>query len=665
MSARRRQGPGLSLFPFLAVLVCTLGTLILLLALVAQNATDAAAREQAAAGAERLATVQKEPAFRLTAAAAESLIDEEKFRVAQLVAFRDEQTSELGNRKDQLTHLEDHIQRLRGKLQQISQAFDIATGEQDAEQPDARRLVRLRDEVERESERVRRLGEAKKDAAPRVVIVPHKGPNGTDRRPIYLECDAAGLTIWPEGTRITMEQLSDSSFSANPLDAALRVIRHHATRHYGDASPPYPLLVVRPDGIETYSEARRAMLDWDDQFGYELIPAEVKLAFNRPDRQLRQRIELAVRDAVLKQQARRAIVSRSGFRPGYLADRPGQLNGTTDGKPPKRFPVLSAKSMDQAGRASGFRDHRDHHFSRSRYAASAYGTSGSHHGNRRGTGADAAHQLDQRLRTAVGELTDGGSTSLPGPDIEATGPERTARQASPSDPAGGPDQGEQSPTFAALEDASSSSQGNMQGFAPEAGDESVGTPADRDAPAGVRSNSGRFGQDQAGRSAVSGQASMSPPPTTGQGGTASPSDPMTPPQPSPPSIRAAELLDRGRVRREGADWALPREVARSHGNAIVRTIRVQCFEDRLVLMPPPAGGATEFFGFADGEITRATLDLATAVRDRIERWGAAIPGGRWQPRLDVEVMPGGQTRFHQLRTLMRGSGVEVNGRASP
>jgi len=45
MSRRRGKTLAPSLFPFLAVLVCTLGTLILLLALVAQNATDAAEQQ--------------------------------------------------------------------------------------------------------------------------------------------------------------------------------------------------------------------------------------------------------------------------------------------------------------------------------------------------------------------------------------------------------------------------------------------------------------------------------------------------------------------------------------------------------------------------------------------------------------------------------------------
>ena len=103
---------------------------------------------------------------------------------------------------------------------------------------------------------------------------------------------------------------------------------------------------------------------------------------------------------------------------------------------------------------------------------------------------------------------------------------------------------------------------------------------------------------------------------------------------------------------------------RSHGNAIVRAIRVQCYRDRLVLLPSRGEATTEVFSVADGDITRATLELATSIRDRIDRWGAAIPGGRWQPRLDVEVMSDGETRYHQVRTLMNGSGVEVQGRTS-
>ena len=75
MSRRDRQGLSPSLFPFLAVLVCTLGTLILLLALVAQNATDSA---QHAALDEPPTEPNPQPNG-LTAKTVEAMLEEEIF----------------------------------------------------------------------------------------------------------------------------------------------------------------------------------------------------------------------------------------------------------------------------------------------------------------------------------------------------------------------------------------------------------------------------------------------------------------------------------------------------------------------------------------------------------------------------------------------------------
>jgi len=110
---------------------------------------------------------------------------------------------------------------------------------------------------------------------------------------------------------------------------------------------------------------------------------------------------------------------------------------------------------------------------------------------------------------------------------------------------------------------------------------------------------------------------------------------------------------------QGENWAVPEHVAVAKGNQIVRTIRVVCYEDQFILIAPSTGGATEVFGFSDGNISEATFDLGAAVRERINGWGPTFPGGRWQPVLSVEVMPGGSERFEQLQQLMRGSGVEV------
>ena len=281
MSRRRGQSLAPSLFPFLAVLVCTLGTLILLLALVAQNATDSAEQQPPAEATNETVAKAPDPSPRLTSDNVEALLREEQFRVGQLVAFREQQTEDLERRRDELTYLEDQMDQLRTELQAISNEVDRATGDAQNPEIDDTDLADLREQIKEQQEIVEQLQTEAADQSPRVVIVPHKGPNGTDRRPIYLECNQDGITIWPEGSRLTMAELEGAAYSANPLDAALRAIRLHAMRHYGDPVSPYPMLLVRPDGIEAYASARRAMRDWDDQFGYELVPTEVKLAYGK------------------------------------------------------------------------------------------------------------------------------------------------------------------------------------------------------------------------------------------------------------------------------------------------------------------------------------------------------------------------------------------------
>ena len=301
--SRRRNELAPTLFPFLAVLVCTLGTLILFLALVAQNATEAAQQdvaESVPAGDED----DRPVATGMTAEQAERLVAEGKFRVEQLVSYRVEQTAEIEEQRDRLTHLDEHLDRLRQKLRRLREEVEAATST--SQEPAASRdeILLLKRQIESETEELRRLEAERENREPRIVIVPprraerDRSPSGLSR--MYGD-DA--LTIWPEGTRISFDQLLASTPAANPLDDALRIIRHHAMQRYGDASPPYPLLVVRPDGIDTYAAARRAMTDWDDQFGYELVPAATELAFPEPDLALRDRIERAVAEAVRGQQA--------------------------------------------------------------------------------------------------------------------------------------------------------------------------------------------------------------------------------------------------------------------------------------------------------------------------------------------------------------------------
>lgn len=693
MSRRRRQSLSPSLFPFLAVLVCTLGTLILLLALVAHNATVAA---EQSARAEQQKSAKLEPAApvapRMSREAVESLLSEEEFRVTELVAVRDKQTAELESRRDELTHLDDHIARLRRQIRQLNEEVRQATGELESPEISDIQIAKLNEQIDAAKESVAKLREETADQAPRFVIVPHKGPNGTDRRPVYLECNAAGIVIWPEGAQIPIEQLENSSYSANPLDAALRTIRLHAMQNYGDPVPPYPLLVVRPDGIDSYGAARRAMRDWDDQFGYELVPSDIKLAFPKPDDNLRRRIEAAIQTAAAEQRVRLAMSQRVGGGRGSFGPAPDGRGGSGRSS----LPTLSAAALDRAGRASGFGQLRDEYRGSSVSSSAVVPPnklvgpqidSNPNSGYARSTSeindaGAAARRMAEQMQSAAREMR---TERLAPGESETLNPFVSDR--SEMEPAAGTPNGSDNDDPPSLSASNANTDGGRQTGTDNGGANSaaVSSSASNNPPAVSRPDTSMTGTSTAGPpSAMQNYQSMQNNPSMQnaaamQGSAVSQGTPIMqetpadreerwadiqpPPQLSqlnpPPRMPPANL-----VRREGRDWAMPSSMAGMRGNAIVRTMRLQCYPDRFVLLPSKNDGSTEVFGFFSGDIERATLELATALRSRIDRWGPALPGGRWQPRLEVQTAPGSAMQFDLLRSLMSGSGIELVGKES-
>ena len=690
MSGRRRKSLAPSLFPFLAVLVCTLGTLILLLALVAQKANDAAAEVAEQKRKEQELAVVVDDG-RPSKDEVQAQIDENAFRVEQLVMIRSEQTADIERRRDEITQVESHMQRIRQKLKRLNDEVELANSDTNVV-ADETKLNQLRTQVRAKLASVKKLQEEKAYQKPRVAIVPHKGPNGTDRRPIYLECTQRGLTIWPEESEITLAQLQESVPGANPLDAALRGIRRYAMQVYGDQVAPYPMLIVRPDGIETYAAARVALHDWDDQFGYELVPADMRLAYDKSDSVLKTKIEQAIHNAVIQQHGLNAIARRAG-----TSSYSGRVAGDR-----RRYPRLSASAMDERGRSSGFADHRD--FSnRQSYAPRSSSMSYQNHLGG-GTGADFARGLDERLKNAASEIRDqeenGGSKNSASPASNPflapnmAGESRTDSKQSGLDHGRGrdPNNGMKGGTSDIVLsgpkrslDANSSrstvtdlelskvSSNNArtniflsptvpQDATVRAESNPFAMPNQTSPRDGESSNGAEFRSlsDSPANDSSTGQTHR--PGTTSSQATKTNGRQAQNTNAAQPPNSASATITKDLVKRTGANWALPKEVAMSRGNAIVRTIRVRCYPTHLILLPSSVGGAKQFFGLNDTDMNQATLELATAVRDQIARWGAAIPGGRWQPRLDIEVAAGGEQRFYDLKHLMTGSGIEIQGK---
>ena len=117
------------------------------------------------------------------------------------------------------------------------------------------------------------------------AVLPYKGPNGTWRRPIVLECTSGGVKLQPKGLTFTAMDLSPL---INPRSSPLvRAIAHEMLQIQasdtpdGAAAVPYLVFLVRPGGIRLYYEARTCLEPLGIAFGYELI--EQDLAVDIPD----------------------------------------------------------------------------------------------------------------------------------------------------------------------------------------------------------------------------------------------------------------------------------------------------------------------------------------------------------------------------------------------
>ena len=131
---------------------------------------------------------------------------------------------------------------------------------------------------------------------------------------------ADALIIQPLGIRLAKDEFVPPLDTGNMLDAALLAIREYWQQYdlTGNEGSPYPLLVVRPSGAETYVLARRAMKSWDDEFGYELVEADKELEFGARDQQLAAKVNEAVEDARRRQ---RFLTARRQAGQGSFAGR--------------------------------------------------------------------------------------------------------------------------------------------------------------------------------------------------------------------------------------------------------------------------------------------------------------------------------------------------------
>lgn len=280
------------LFPFVAVLLCTMGSLMVLLVVIARSARVHAIEAATAARAAAAAKTGVSPAEEL--AAKKELERIADFR-SELDAIHKQAADKLRQDQLRLSHLEDHMQRLRDQLASLQQAaaeLNSLEGEHyDDRQQAEREIERLQQLIAESRKTIDELRAKMKQRAKSYAIVPYQGRQGTSRRPIYIECRENEVILQPEGVKLSVDDFRPPIGPGNPLVAALRAAREYVCRNESQATSgkqaePYPLIIVRPEGIHLYYAVREAIQSWDSEFGYELVEEDWELKYGPPNPQL-------------------------------------------------------------------------------------------------------------------------------------------------------------------------------------------------------------------------------------------------------------------------------------------------------------------------------------------------------------------------------------------
>ena len=669
--ARAQSGPTISLFPFLAVLLCTMGSLLVVLVIFSRSAKQsaAAAAEQARAAAEAAATAAREEL--------ELARDELGWRIEQVRGIRDRSAEDLAKARMQLAGTEEQARQLADEIDALARLAEALEAEAVAgDEADVLELER------RLAEARRALDEAKERLAerpPAYAVVPYEGATGTHRRPLYIECCIDGVYLQPEGIRLGPADFEGPPGPGNPLASALRAAREHIARNPGESGDPnvqpYPLLLVRPSGVMAYYAARESIQSWGSEFGYQFVDEDWTLNYPPRDAALAEAESRAI------EESRRRLEWLAQVRPPKRSKPAVQYRAATT-----RGGVVSNDGPSVLGDQSRF-DWKDGQAAGAGtapgrgFAAGDGGDNGAS-GDGGGTAAGGDAILGNRYAgpskfyaggpageaggTAADGMGDGGGGGGPGGTAGShpglAGADQAAAATGGDQASDGLGQGQGAAAGGVWDTAAAG--GSTAGS-------SVATAADGPAAGG-----GRFGQATAATggtsSAASGSGSGSSAGSSGGassgpgggGGGSGPSIPGLAQGGGAASVTVGDAaggcppmpgLAGSLAGKRGSNWASL--ATRETPVPLTRPIRVECAADEFRLLGE--GGRVQT-RIPIGTHTVESVDLLVReVHATVGGWGLAGERMYWRPELVLSATAEGAGRRDDLEKLLADSGIDT------
>ena len=692
-SKRRSDNTAPALFPFLAVLLCTIGALVLILVITVTNSHASARRD-----AELAMTEVND-----TSDIMEVVSDE-------LAAQRENLKTKVERRRRDLADIEDHIIRLKKNLEQLADKIIRIQSETSKSElsmaEKAEKVAALRNEIDAKKLDLINEIEKQKKRKPAFSVIPYVGTNGTSRRPVYLECTKDGVIVQPEGLLISLNDLKPPLGPGNPLDAALRVLRlayQQRDTTFGINQPPYPLLLVRPDGIHTYALAREAMNGWDDQFGYELINADMDLKFPAGVPGLKEQLVGTIDTAKRRQQALIASMPRGRLAPDRDDDwdaidsaSSAQASGS-NGSSPSGSPGFGGSGGFGGSDNGATQKWKLVQGIANSQVSGAIQRNGIESENP-GSQANPNGQRNPQSPLGATGSSIAESTDLSGQfDVDARQGQNGSMTPLNGQTTNGPPPNGQPPNATDKPNANGNSGAKNRYVAAAApgtgpgnsGDDNVSGSSTGNAPSISGQTASNTQQGGSGSSAMGAKNASSSNTLPQQGAnafssgsaTGEPSNAMQPagePKQNA-SLSVNKSISSGTSAKTttapkakhvnpdgdlkpisvtaGRGWAASR--AEGKATPVSRPINVIALNDRWLLRSDT--NDTSF----DASITmeegpqQAGNQLATAIRKRVDSWGLSLPGGFWSPSLTIEAANDAQQSVDRLERLLEGSGVEI------
>ena len=275
--SRSRGSHIVNLMPLLDVLLCTMGTLIVILGVINREARFHPAKKTPGAVSQAKRQELNE--------AREDL----QLRIEQVTTARKKTLADLETSRVRLSGIEDHSRQLSNQLHNLTNRAGPIAIQRHQHQRHARSTSAGTDATQYAANAVEGCaGERRAEAKyrqPAYAVIPFEGLYRTNRRPIYIECRGDSIILQPEGIVFSPNDFLGPGGPGNPLASALRrpgILAKRATPGARLAERAVSAAVGAPDGIIAYYLARDAMISWDAEFGYELVGADWKMAYPMP-----------------------------------------------------------------------------------------------------------------------------------------------------------------------------------------------------------------------------------------------------------------------------------------------------------------------------------------------------------------------------------------------